>query len=122
MKTIRLDIWLYGALSRYGGDSDRKSYANPQVELPAGSTIADLLDNLSLPTVERGLTFSNGELSAMPDLQPDLEHPLKDGDRVAFFHLQSMWPAQYRHGVDLAPGMSEEIGPGKKIFHHRKRT
>jgi sulfur carrier protein ThiS len=122
VEKIKLDVWLYGTLSRYGGDGRKKSYANLQVELPAGSTIADLLDNLSLPTEERGLTFINGDLSAMPDLQPDLEDPLKDGDRVAFFHLQSMWPAQYRHGVDLAPSMSEEIGPGKKIFHHRSRT
>ena len=120
METIRIDVWLYGTLSRYGGDSDKKSYANPQVELPAGSRIIDLLNYLSLPTEERGLTFINGDLSAMPNLQLDLEHPLKDGDRVAFFHLQSMWPAQYRHGVNLAPGMSEVIGPGKKIFHHQK--
>jgi hypothetical protein len=122
MDTIRVDVWLYGALSRYGGDSDKRSHANPQVELPIGSRIIDLLNHLSLPTEERGLTFINGDLSAMPNLQPDLEHPLKDGDRVAFFHLQSMWPAQYRHGVDLAPGMSEEIGSGKKIFHHRSKT
>ena len=122
METIRLDVWLYGTLSRCGGRSAEKRHANPQVELPAGSRIIDLLNHLSLPTEERGLTFINGDLSAMPNLQPDLEQPLKDGDRVAFFHLQSMWPAQYRHGVDLAPGMSEEIGPGKKIFHHRKST
>ena len=122
METITIDVWLYGALAKYGGDSDKKSFANPQVELPAGSTVLDLLNYLSLPTEERGITFINGDLSAMPNLQPDLEHPLQDGDRVAFFHLQSMWPAQYRHGVELAPGLSEEIGPGKKIFHHRSST
>lgn len=121
METIKIDVWLYGKLSRYGGESAKKSYANPQVELPAGSRIIDLLNYLSLPTEERGITFINGDLSALPDLQPDLEQQLKDGDRVAFFHLQSMWPAQYRHGVDLAPGMSQEIGSEKKIFHHRKR-
>jgi hypothetical protein len=122
MDTITIDVWLYGSLSKYGGDSNKSSYANPQVELPVGSRIIDLLEQLSLPTEERGITFINGDLSAMPDLQPDLKQPLHDGDRVAFFHLNSMWPAQYRHGVDLAPGMNEEIGPGKKVFHHRKRT
>jgi len=121
METIKIDVWLYGSLSKYGGDHNKKSYANPQVELPAGSRIVDLLNYLSLPTEERGLTFINGDLSAMPHLQPDLEHLLKDGDRVAFFHLQSMWPAQYRHGVDLTPGMSDEMGDGKKIFHHRRK-
>jgi hypothetical protein len=122
METIKIDVWLYGRLSRYGGDSARKSYANPQVELPVGSRVIDLLDVLGLPTEERGITFINGDLSAMPNLQPDLEQPLRDGDRVAFFHLQSMWPAQYRHGVDLAPGMNEEIGAGKEVFHHSKRS
>lgn len=122
MESIKIDVWLYGSLSKYGGDSRKKSYANPQVELPVGSRIIDLLNHLSLPTEERGITFINGDLSAMPNLQPDLEQVLEDGDRVAFFHLQSMWPAQYRHGVDLAPGMSDEIGEGKKVFHHRKRT
>ncbi len=122
METIKIDVWLYGSLSKYGGGSAKKSYANPQVELPAGSRIIDLLDHLSLPTEERGLTFINGDLSAMPNLQPDLEHLLKDGDRVAFFHLQSMWPAQYRQGVDLAPGMSSELGAENKIFHHRKNS
>ncbi|KPJ90293.1 MAG: hypothetical protein AMJ53_14040 [Gammaproteobacteria bacterium SG8_11] len=122
MENISLDVWLYGSLSKYGGDSAKKSYANPKVVLPVGSRIIDLLHHLSLPTEERGLTFINGDLSAMPGLQPDLEQVLKDGDRVAFFHLQSMWPAQYRHGVDLAPGMSDEMGPGKKVFHHRRDT
>ncbi len=120
MDTINIDVWLYGSLSKYGGDAAKKSYANPQVKLPAGSRIIDLLNHLSLPTEERGLTFINGDLSAMPGLQPDLEQQLEDCDRVAFFHLQSMWPAQYRHGVDLAPGMDEEIGSAKKIFHHRR--
>jgi hypothetical protein len=122
METIKLDVWLYGNLSKYGGDGGKKSYANPQVELPVGSRVVDLLNHLSLPTEERGITFINGDLSAMPGLQPDLEQELKDGDRVAFFHLQSMWPAQYRHGVELAPGMSDEIEGGKKIFHHRKSS
>jgi hypothetical protein len=122
MEIITIDVWLYGSLSKYGGDAAKRSFANPQVELPAGSRVIDLLNYLSLPTEERGITFINGDLSAMPNLQPDLEQELHDGDRVAFFHLQSMWPAQYRHGAELAPGMSDEIEGGKKIFHHRKRT
>jgi len=122
METITLDVWLYGSLSKYGGDAAKRSFANPQVELPAGSRVIDLLNYLSLPTEERGITFINGDLSAMPGLQPDLEQELYDGDRVAFFHLQSMWPAQYRHGVELAPGLSDELEGGKKMFHHRKDT
>jgi hypothetical protein len=119
MKTITLDVWLYGPLARYGGDPTNRIHANLKPTLPAGSRIRDLLEYLSLPTEERGITFINGDLSAMPGLQPDLDHTLQDGDRVAFFHLRSMWPAQYRDGAALAPGLAHAMGEKKKLFHHR---
>jgi molybdopterin converting factor small subunit len=119
METITLDVWLYGPLARYGGEAAGKSHANLQPELPAGSRMRDLLAHLALPTEERGITFINGDLSAMPGIQPDLDHPLKDGDRVAFFHLKSMWPAQYRHGAALAPGLAHTMAQEKGPFHHR---
>jgi hypothetical protein len=75
---------------------------------------------LALPTEERGITFINGNLSAMPELQPDLDHTLEEGDRVAFFHLTSMWPFQYRDGASMAPGLRREMKPGRPPFHHRK--
>ena len=92
MKTIIVEVWLYGSLTQYGGRENRKSHAVLNLEIPSGMRMSDLLSHLSLPTGERGITFINGILSAMPGVQPDLNHPLKDGDRVAFFHLKSMWP------------------------------
>jgi sulfur carrier protein ThiS len=121
MKTITVDVWLYGPLAQYSGATAKKSFANVQLELPAGSRIQDLLDRLSLPTEERGITFINGDLSAMPGLQPDLDHILDDGDRVAFFHLRSMWPAQYRDGAAFAPGMARAMAEEDKLFHHRSK-
>jgi len=122
METISVEIWLYGPLARYGGDAARKSHANLYLELPAGSRIADLLEHLNMPTEERGITFINGDLSAMPGLQPDLDQPLEDGDRVAFFHLKSMWPAQYRDGAALAPGLAGAMAERKELFHHRSKS
>ncbi len=119
METITVDVWLYGPLARYGGAAAGKSHANLRPELPAGSRIRDLLAHLALPTEERGITFINGNLSAMPGLQPDLDHLLEDGDRVAFFHLKSMWPAQYRDGAALAPDLARTVTQQKKPFHHR---
>ena len=109
MTQITIDVWLYGALGRYAGRAARSSYANLQVRLPADGTIAMLLARLGIPDEERGITFINGNLSAMVGLQPDLPHILSDCDRVAFFHLQSMWPFQYRHGVAMIPEMSEAM-------------
>jgi molybdopterin converting factor small subunit len=114
-----IDAWLYGELARFGGEANQGSFANPQVSLPAGSTVGDLLAYLQMPSEERGITFINGELSAMPGIQPDLDHPLKDGDRVAFFHLNSMWPFQYRFGVPMIQEMSRAMHAGDdQGLHH----
>lgn len=109
--SIHIDVWLYGPLARYGGDPSQKVFANFTVELAKGSSVSDLLSCLQMPSKERGITFINGELSALPDVQPDMGKVLNDGDRVAFFHLQSMWPFQYRLG---APA-TEEIQSGLKL-------
>ena len=109
MGNIVLDVWLYGMLAQYGGQANEGSFANPKVNLPEGSTMRDLLTHLNMPTEERGITFINGDLSAMPNMQPDLDHVFQDNDRVAFFHLQSMWPFQYRHGIAMVKEMSEAM-------------
>jgi len=116
MATITVDVWLYGPLARYGGEAARKAHANLQLELPADSRVRDLLAHLALPTEERGITFINGDLSAMPGLQPDLDHLLEDGDRVAFFHLRSMWPCQYRHGAARIPEMARAMDEQRRLF------
>ncbi len=119
MAGITLDVWLYGVLAHYGGDASQGSHANLHPRLPAGSTVANLLSWLKMPTSERGITFINGQLSAMPGLQPDLGHVLADGDRVAFFDPTSMWPFQYRHGAAMIPEMAEAISAGRDGgLHH----
>ena len=122
MPGILIDVWLYGNLARHGGQADKGSYANPKIELPENSTIRDLLAVLNLPTEERGITFINGDLSAMPGMQPDLDHSLKQDDRVAFFHLQSMWPFQYRHGIAMSEEMSRAMqSSDNQGIHHAYR-
>ncbi|HXG23026.1 MAG TPA: hypothetical protein VNJ09_00615 [Chthonomonadales bacterium] len=122
MADILVDVWLYGELARYGGQANRGSYANPKVKLSEGSTVRDLLNTLQMPTEARGITFINGKLSAMPNLQPDLDHVLKDNDRVAFFDLHSMWPFQYRHGIPMVEEMSRamQTRPDQGLHHAYK--
>jgi hypothetical protein len=109
MPDMTVDVWLYGKLACYGGEARQSSFANVKLSLPEKSTLADLLERLGMPTMERGITFINGQLSAMPGLQPDLGHLLKDGDRVAFFDLRGMWPFQYRHGAALTEEMQRAM-------------
>jgi len=117
-----IDVWLYGALARYGREQDPGSFANLKMSLPGGSTLADLLARLGMPTEERGITFINGKLSAMPGLQPDLGHILHGDDRVALFDLRSMWPFQYRHGAAMTDNMARAVATeGDAGLHHTYR-
>jgi hypothetical protein len=119
MPDITVDIWLYGELKYYGGEAKQGSFANLQMRLLEGSTVADLLSNLRMPTVERGITFINGKLSAMPGLQPDLDHILCDGDRIGLFDPKSMWPFQYRHGAAMTEEMNRAMVAEKDHgIHH----
>jgi len=110
---ITVDVWLYGTLVCYGGEAEQRSFANLQIQLPEESTMADLLARLGVRDEERGITFINGQLSAMPGLQPDLGHILHDGDRVGLFDLKSMWPFQYRHGAMLTDAMARAMDAEK---------
>jgi sulfur carrier protein ThiS len=122
MAEINVDTWLYGKLARYGGSANQGSFANLLVALPEGSKLEDLLAHLQLPTEERGITFINGELSAMPRSQPDLAHTLQNGDRVAFFDPLSMWPFQYRSGVPMIAEMADSMrNRDDKGLHHSYR-
>jgi len=109
MGTIAVDVWLYGDLARFAGEASQGSYANLQFNIPAETTMGDLLAKLNMTTKERGITFINGKLSALPGIQPDLKTTLKNKDRVAFFHRQSMWPFQYRHGASITEEMKDAL-------------
>jgi sulfur carrier protein ThiS len=106
---IRLDVWLYGPVAQYAGEASQGSYAQLDVEMPAESTLADLVDRLGIPAEERGITFINGSLAALPGVDVDLGTVLQDGDRVGISHNKSMWPFQYRFGAQLTPELRESF-------------
>lgn len=119
MSEITVDAWLYGTLARYGSNEEHVSFAHRQIVLLEGSTLADLLTRLGMPTEERGITFINGQLSAMVGLQPDLGHLLHQGDRIGLFDPKSMWPFQYRHGAALTEEMKQAMAEEKdRGLHH----
>ena len=107
MDTIHVEVWLYGPLARYAGEQSQGSYAELHPELPVGSTMQDLLDRLGLPPEEKGITFINGSLAALPGLDADRSVVLHDGDRVGISHRKSMWPFQYRFGASQTSDLQE---------------
>jgi len=104
-----IEVWLYGPLARYAGEESQGSYARLDLELPEGNTVGDLIRQLGIPAEERGITFVNGNLAALPGLEADLDLILKDGDRVGIFHSRSMWPFQYRFGAHLTTQLQESF-------------
>jgi hypothetical protein len=119
MDTINVEVWLYGPIAKYAGEQSQGSFAELHPELPAGSTVQDLLDLLELPPEEKGITFINGSLAALPGLDSDCEVVLKDGDRVGISHRKSMWPFQYRFGASQTSEIGEEFrGRADRGIHH----
>ena len=119
MATIHLDVWLYGPLSQYAGEANQGSYAHLDVGMPRGSTGEDLMRHLEIPAEERGITFVNGNLAALPGLQADLNVVLHDGDRVGISHRTSMFTFQYRFGAQLTPELQGSFRErGDRGVHH----
>jgi hypothetical protein len=116
---IRIELWLYGPLSEYGGAADQGSHAQLELELAPGTTVGRMLGQLGVPVEEKGITFINRKLSGMPGLSADLERELADGDRVAIFHTKSMWPFQYRHGAVMTDELRTEMEERDHGLHHK---
>ena len=83
----------------------------------------DLLQYLRLPDTERGITFINGQLSALPGLHPDLGYEFRGGERVAIFDRISMWPFQYRNGAAMTEALRRALeARADGILHHTYET
>ena len=108
-----IEVWLYGPIARYAGEASQGSHAHLQIEMPEGSTMKDLIRHLGIPAEERGITFVNGNLAALPGLEADLDLVLHDGDRIGISHRKSMWPMQYRFGAQITPQLEEKFRESK---------
>ncbi len=114
-----IEVWLYGPVAQYAGEASQGSHAHLDLEIPEGSTVGDLMRHLGIPAEERGITFVNGNLAALPGLEADLGLVLHDGDRVGISHRKSMWPMQYRFGAQLTPQLQEAFRErGDRGVHH----
>jgi hypothetical protein len=119
MDTVTVEVWLYGPLARYAGEKSQGSYAELHLDLPRGSTMQDLFELLQLPAEERGITFVNGSLAALPGLDADRSVALQAGDRVGISHNKSMWPFQYRFGASQTQEIRETFRerPDRGVHH-----
>ncbi len=119
MDTIRVEVWLYGPVARYAGEQSQGSHAELHLDLPAGTTVQNLVEQLGIPSEEKGITFVNGKLAALPGLDADREVVLRDGDRIGISHRKSMWPFQYRFGAGQTDEIQQDFRrrPDRGIHH-----
>ncbi len=115
---IRVEVWLYGPLARYAGEQSQGTFAQLEMDFPDGAAVRDILERLSIPVEEKGITFINGQLTDMPGLSADLDRELEEGDRVGLFHTKSMWPFQYRNGAAMGPELKEAMRRRGGGLHH----
>ena len=119
---MNIEVWLYGVLSQFASEKAEKGFASVNLDLPDNATVSVVLSKINMPTEERGITFINGNLSALPGLQPDLDQQLNDGDRISFFDHRSMWPFQYRHGAAMASGLNNILNSDPEVIMHHKQS
>ena len=120
---MKLDVWLYGELRMYAEKANQLGYAQVELEVPEEFCMRDLLTRLNMPSQARGITFVNGNLSALPSFQPDLGHVFQNGDRIALFDLRSMWPFQYRNGAAMTDAMRQAVADHpEQLLHHEHST
>lgn len=119
---MKIEVWLYGVLSQYASEKAEKGFASVNMVLPDSATVSDVLSTINMPTAERGITFINGNLSALPGLQPDLDQQLNEGDRISFFDHRSMWPFQYRHGAAMSSGLNHILNTDPEVIMHHKQS
>jgi len=75
---VRIEVRVFATLRRYLREDDQQEVR--QLELPADSTVADLVARLAIPAHEVKVVFINHR--AVPP-----ERVLADGDRVGIFPL-----------------------------------
>jgi molybdopterin converting factor small subunit len=106
---ITVHVRLYGELSCYGATVHQTGKdSRISIELSTGSRLADLLEYLLMCTSERGFTFINQKVSAMPNVQQDLAYKLQDGDQIIFFPA-SMFPTHLHFDEKMTDKMTRTV-------------
>ncbi len=97
-----IEVRLYGKLRRFGPDPRGDREAIVRLEAKPGKTVGDVLARLGIPQTEIAHIFLNGRLLTtcnsmapwlryqrvredVPTCEPNLDHPLCDGDRLGLF-------------------------------------
>ena len=111
-----INVTLYGDIALYGSG---KHIATMDLDLPDGAVIDTLLQEISLPSTERGYLFVNAVLHDAPGLYASRDEVLQNGDHVGIFSIRHMWPYQYRDGIRMSDSLKaamEESGPMRNTY------
>lgn len=89
--SIRIEVRLFNSLQKFAGENGWRS----QMEVMAGSTVADIVSKMRVPKSEIFLVMRNGRdvSRGLVDGPINFEAALEDGDVVAF-----LGPVPYSYG------------------------
>ena len=111
-----INVTLYGDIAHYGSG---KHIAIMDLDLPEGAVIDTLLQEISLPSTERGYLFVNAVLYDAPGLYASRNELLQEGAHIGIFSIRHMWPYQYRDGIRMSDSLKvamEESGPMQNTY------
>ncbi len=111
-----INVTLYGDIAHYGSG---KHIAIMDLDLPEGAVIDTLLQEISLPSTERGYLFVNAVLYDAPGLYASRNELLQEGAHIGIFSIRHMWPYQYRDGIRMSDSLKaamEESGPMRNTY------
>ncbi len=101
-----INVTLYGDIAHYGSG---KHIAIMDLDLPDGAVIDTLLQEISLPSTERGYLFVNAVLYDAPGLYASRNELLQEGAHIGILSIRHMWPYQYRDGVRMSESLQEAL-------------
>lgn len=119
MQTIKVNITIYGSLSKRFG---RRYLAAMDLALPAGTTKADLLAQLGIHPDERGYLFIDAVLHEVPGFFTEDSEPLTDGAHIGIFSADYMWPYQYRDGIVMSDALQRALAQRGAMHHTYKEV
>lgn len=111
-----INVTLYGDIAHYGSG---KHIAIMDLDLPEDAVIDTLLQEISLPSTERGYLFVNAVLYDAPGLYASRNELLQEGAHIGIFSIRHMWPYQYRDGIRMSDSLKaamEESGPMQNTY------
>ena len=113
-QTIQVNVSIYGELVK---QFDRRHIAILDIELPPGTHLGGLLEQLKIKPEDTSYIFVNAVLCDVPGITISHTDALNDSAHVGIFSQGYMWPYQYRNGTIMSDALTEAMEKFGAMHH-----